>query len=123
MATIRARIDAFCSRFGTRVPVLLAPMAGVDAPSLSVAVANSGGMGAAGVLLMQPAAIENWAREFRAGNAGPADVARQDGARLLRRQERITHAAGGEGRERQCGDPDGGRSRMMVESDHRLRLR
>jgi len=71
MQTIRARIDAFCSRFGTRVPVLLAPMAGVDAPSLSIAVANGGGMGAAGVLLMQPATIENWVREFRAHSAGP----------------------------------------------------
>ena len=71
MDTIRARVDAFCSRFGTRVPVLLAPMAGVDAPSLSVAVANGGGMGAAGVLLMQPATIENWVREFRAQSSGP----------------------------------------------------
>lgn len=71
MQTIRARVDAFCSRFGTRVPVLLAPMAGVDAPSLSIAVANGGGMGAAGVLPMQPAAIENWAREFRAHGSGP----------------------------------------------------
>lgn len=71
MQTIRARVDAFCSRFGTRLPVLLAPMAGVDAPSLSIAVANGGGMGAAGVLSMQPAAIESWAREFRAGSSGP----------------------------------------------------
>src|SRR5690348_5801648 len=71
MDTIRARVDAFCSRFGTRAPVLLAPMAGVDAPSLSIAVANGGGMGAAGVLLMQPAMIESWVREFRAHSAGP----------------------------------------------------
>ncbi len=71
MQTIRTRVDVFCSRFGTRVPVLLAPMAGVDAPPLSIAVANAGGMGAAGVLLMQPAAIENWAREFRAHSSGP----------------------------------------------------
>lgn len=71
MHTTRSRVDAFCSRFGTRVPVLLAPMAGVDAPSLSIAVANGGGMGAAGVLLMQPATIENWGREFRARSAGP----------------------------------------------------
>lgn len=71
MQTIRARVDAFCSRFGTRLPILLAPMAGVDAPSLSIAVANGGGMGAAGVLLMQPATIENWAREFRAHSTGP----------------------------------------------------
>ena len=66
----RSRADAFCARFGLRIPILLAPMAGASAPSLSIAVANAGGMGAAGALLMQPAAIAAWAADFRAGSNG-----------------------------------------------------
>ena len=67
----RDRALAFCGRFGIRVPILLAPMAGASAPALSVAVAEAGGMGAAGVLLMTPAEILEWARAVRAGTTGP----------------------------------------------------
>jgi nitronate monooxygenase len=63
--------EAFCQRFGLRMPVLLAPMAGASPPSLSAAVANAGGLGACGALLMQPAAIMNWASELRAASNGP----------------------------------------------------
>jgi nitronate monooxygenase len=56
---------------GLSVPVLLAPMAGVDSPGLSIAVANAGGMGACGALLMAPEAIRQWARDFRARSSGP----------------------------------------------------
>ncbi|HXQ65593.1 MAG TPA: nitronate monooxygenase [Alphaproteobacteria bacterium] len=66
-----ARAEAFCQRFGLRVPVLLAPMAGACPPSLSAAVANAGGLGACGALLMQPAAILSWAKELRAASNGP----------------------------------------------------
>jgi len=66
-----ARAKAFCRRFGLRVPVLLAPMAGACPPSLSAAVANAGGLGACGALLMQPAAILSWAKELRAASNGP----------------------------------------------------
>ncbi len=65
------RSEAFCARFGLTVPILLAPMAGASPPSLSVAVASAGGLGACGALLMQPAAILKWAAEFRAGSNGP----------------------------------------------------
>lgn len=64
------RAETFCRRFGLRVPILLAPMAGACPPSLSVAVANAGGLGACGALLMQPAAILDWAKELRAGSNG-----------------------------------------------------
>jgi len=66
-----ARAEAFCTRFGLRIPILLAPMAGACPPSLSIAVANAGGFGAGGALLMQPAAITAWAAEVRAGTNGP----------------------------------------------------
>ena len=59
------RTRAFCERFGLRVPILLAPMAGASAPSLSIAVADAGGLGACGCLLMQPADIVAWANEVR----------------------------------------------------------
>jgi nitronate monooxygenase len=67
----RDRANAFCQRFGIRVPILLAPMAGASAPALSIAVAEAGGMGAAGVLMMTPAEILEWARTVRAATSGP----------------------------------------------------
>jgi len=65
-----ARAEAFCQAFGLRVPILLAPMAGACPPSLSIAVANAGGLGACGALLMSPAAIKSWADDVRAGGNG-----------------------------------------------------
>ena len=59
------RTHDFCERFGLRVPILLAPMAGACAPSLSIAVAEAGGLGACGALLMKPAEIIAWANEVR----------------------------------------------------------
>ncbi|HVT09654.1 MAG TPA: nitronate monooxygenase [Polyangia bacterium] len=69
-----ARAGAFCDRFALRRPILLAPMAGACPPSLSIAVARAGGMGAAGVLLLAPDAITAWMRAFRAGSDGPAQL-------------------------------------------------
>jgi nitronate monooxygenase len=65
------RAEAFCRQFGLRVPILLAPMAGASAPSLSIAVANAGGLGACGVLAMQPDEILAWSQEFRSKSGGP----------------------------------------------------
>lgn len=59
------RAHDFCQRFGLRVPILLAPMAGASAPSLSIAVADAGGLGACGAVLMQPEEILAWAKEVR----------------------------------------------------------
>ena len=70
MNPARQRVDAFCNRFGLRMPVLLAPMAGACPPALSIAVANAGGLGACGVLLMQPDEIRAWANEVRSGSNG-----------------------------------------------------
>jgi len=65
------RANAFCARFRLRVPVLLAPMAGVPATKLSIAVANAGGMGACGALTMSPHEIEDWSAAVRAATTGP----------------------------------------------------
>jgi nitronate monooxygenase len=54
-----------------RVPIVEAPMAGACPPELAIAVAEAGGMGAAGVLLDPPEAIGSWVERFRAGSSGP----------------------------------------------------
>jgi nitronate monooxygenase len=66
-----ARADSFCARYGLKAPILLAPMAGASPASLSIAVANAGGMGAFGALMTQPAGIHAWVKEFRARSTGP----------------------------------------------------
>ena len=71
MSTIRERVDSFCHRFGLKLPILLGPMAGASAPSLSIAVMNAGGLGACGALLMRPEEIRAWADEVRAKGNGP----------------------------------------------------
>lgn len=65
---------ALCERFGLRLPVLLAPMAGVPAPALSAAVARAGGMGACGALLMKPEAILAWANDQRGRSNGAFQI-------------------------------------------------
>ena len=65
------RATAFCARYGLRLPILLAPMAGACPVSLSIAVANAGGMGAMGALVTDPAGIAEWVRQFRAASRGP----------------------------------------------------
>jgi nitronate monooxygenase len=64
------RVDAFCQSYNLQAPILLAPMAGACPPSLSIAVANAGGLGACGALLMPPSAIQAWVDEFRKHSKG-----------------------------------------------------
>jgi len=68
------RSERFASDLGLKAPILLAPMAGSCPPALSVSVAKAGGMGAAGVLLMQPKEISEWVAEFRAGGDLPLQL-------------------------------------------------
>ncbi len=70
-AILRSHSREFCHRVGLQVPILLAPMAGVSPPALSIAVANAGGLGACGALLMPPAEILQWAADVREGTSGP----------------------------------------------------
>jgi nitronate monooxygenase len=65
-----ARAAAFCEQFNLRVPILMAPMAGACPASLAIAVANAGGLGGCGALMMQPEAIRKWAADVRAGSNG-----------------------------------------------------
>ncbi|HXP96082.1 MAG TPA: nitronate monooxygenase [Telmatospirillum sp.] len=74
MSSILARTELFCRRFGLRQPILLAPMAGVSAPALSMAVMRAGGLGACGALSLSPAEIAAWVAEVRAGADGPFQI-------------------------------------------------
>lgn len=69
-----ARGHRFADRLGIRLPILLAPMAGACPPSLSVAVANAGGLGACGALMMSPEEIIAWSSEFRAKSQGEFQI-------------------------------------------------
>ena len=64
------RAQSFCADYNLRIPILLAPMSGACPPASSIAVANAGGLGGCGALLMDPAAIKTWAAEVRAGTSG-----------------------------------------------------
>jgi nitronate monooxygenase len=64
------RTIAFCEQFDLRVPILMAPMASACPASLAIAVANAGGLGGCGALMMQPEAIRTWAADVRAGTNG-----------------------------------------------------
>jgi nitronate monooxygenase len=74
MNSAKQKAQDFCQRLGLRVPILLAPMAGACPASLSIAVANAGGLGACGAVLMKPKEILTWAEEVRAGTAGPFQI-------------------------------------------------
>lgn len=65
-----ARAETFCQAYGLRLPLLLAPMAGACPPALSAAVANAGGLGACGALLLTPDAIVTWGEDFCAQSNG-----------------------------------------------------
>jgi nitronate monooxygenase len=64
------RARSFCETFNVQVPILMAPMAGACPASLAIAVANAGGLGGCGALMMQPEAIRAWAAEVRAKSNG-----------------------------------------------------
>ena len=69
-----ARADSFCAKYGLKLPILLAPMAGACPASLSIAVANAGSMGALGALISEPDAIRAWVQEFRSNSSGPLQL-------------------------------------------------
>jgi len=69
-SAVRQRAEEFCRRFGLRIPILEAPMAGACPVELAAAVANAGGMGAFGALMTQPQGIKDWAEAFRKQSNG-----------------------------------------------------
>jgi nitronate monooxygenase len=72
--TARIRAQAFCDRFGLRLPILQAPMAGACPAPLAAAVASAGGMGGLGALMSSPEQIRAWAADFRAQSNGTFQI-------------------------------------------------
>lgn len=72
--SVRERAAAFCRRFGLRVPILMAPMAGACPVGLAAAVANAGGMGGLGALMTPPDGIDAWAKGFRGQSNGTFQI-------------------------------------------------
>lgn len=68
------RAQRFASRLGIRLPIIMAPMSGACPPSLAIAIANAGGMGGCGALLMPPDEIRSWSEGFRKGSAGQFQI-------------------------------------------------
>jgi nitronate monooxygenase len=73
-SSVRERAAAFCRRFGLRVPILMAPMAGACPVGLAAAVGNAGGMGGLGALLTAPDGIAAWVRQFRDQSNGAFQI-------------------------------------------------
>ena len=65
------RAEVFARDLDLRMPILLAPMAGATPVALSVAVAEAGGLGACGVVSMEPEDITAWVRGMREGSDRP----------------------------------------------------
>ena len=90
-----ARALRFARDYGLRVPILMAPMAGACPPALAAAVADAGGMGACGALLLDESGIADWSARFRARSNGafqlntwipdPAPARNPDNEALMRR--------------------------------------
>jgi len=72
--TPRARARSFCQRFSLCIPILMGPMAGSSPPALAAEVANAGGLGACGAMLMGADGIAAWAADFRARSNGAFQV-------------------------------------------------
>ena len=68
------RAEAFCRRFGLRLPILQAPMAGACPVGLAGAVANAGGMGGLGALTTAPDGIARWVEQFRGQSNGTFQI-------------------------------------------------
>lgn len=68
------RARQFAARFGLERPVVLAPMAGVPALALPLAVARAGGLASVGALLFDAAAITDWIARFRASAGATAPL-------------------------------------------------
>ena len=73
-SSTQVRAEDFATRIGVRLPILLAPMAGACPPSLSIAVANAGGLGACGALMMAPDEIRAWTADFREHSQGEFQI-------------------------------------------------
>jgi nitronate monooxygenase len=59
---------------GIELPVIQAPMAGVQGSALAVAVSNAGGLGSLPCAMLAPGGVRNEMAAIRAGTRGPCNV-------------------------------------------------
>lgn len=59
---------------GIEIPIIQAPMAGVDTPELAIAVAEAGGLGSLACALLSPDAIRAAWVKIRAGTSAPINL-------------------------------------------------
>ena len=59
---------------GTELPIVQAPMAGVQASALAIAVSNAGGLGSLPCAMLGPDAVRDELAKLRAGTAKPFNV-------------------------------------------------
>ncbi len=69
-----ARAQVFAQRLGLRMPIAMAPMAGVPSVELAAAASGAGAMAALGALLMDPAVIADWVQRYRQAATGPLQI-------------------------------------------------
>ena len=72
--TLPDRCRAFADALGVALPVIQAPMAGVQAGALAAAVARAGGLGSLPGAAMTPAALRDAVAALRADGPGPVNL-------------------------------------------------
>jgi nitronate monooxygenase len=68
------KVNSLLKKFGVRLPILQAPMAGVSTPAMAAAVSNAGGLGAISVGASNAETARQMIREIRAASAAPFNV-------------------------------------------------
>ncbi|PSJ38572.1 NAD(P)H-dependent flavin oxidoreductase [Allosphingosinicella deserti] len=67
-------MSEFCDRFGIRLPIIQAPMAGVSSPAMAAAVGRAGALGSLGVGATDAPGARAMIAEAREKAAGPLNV-------------------------------------------------
>src|SRR3954451_10194962 len=62
------------SLLGTELPIIQAPMAGVQGSALAIAVSNAGALGSLPCAMLEPDAIRTELAAIQAGTTGPCNV-------------------------------------------------
>jgi nitronate monooxygenase len=70
----RSRLHSFLRKLGIELPIVQAPMAGVDTPQMVAAVSNAGGLGSLGVGSVDAETTRRLIAEIRSGTDRPFNV-------------------------------------------------
>jgi nitronate monooxygenase len=73
---------------GTDLPIIQAPMAGVQLSAMTIAVSNAGALGSLPCAMLAPNAMQAELNKIKAGSAKPQHHSRWRGARAFQRRGR-----------------------------------